>query len=183
MSRTRRAAIRKAVVAVAVVAGLVVVAAIFLLPADGPAAGTGSQPGQIAPLFASTDLSGQKILLSAYRGHRVILNFWASWCIPCRAEFPVLKQLETSHPDVVVLGVVFDDADVPARAFMRAQGATWPGVRDPQAQIADAYGVHAKPGIPVSVLIAPDGRIQDRRYGGLANQTVADTFINEAPAT
>jgi cytochrome c biogenesis protein CcmG, thiol:disulfide interchange protein DsbE len=176
MSRTRRV-----LVAAVVAGGLVVLAVAFLRPAKGD--GNGAQPGQIAPLFASTDLSGHPIVLSAYRGRRVILNFWASWCIPCRAEFPVLKQLETAHPDVVVLGVVFDDTDSSAATFMRAEGATWPGVRDPQAQIADAYGVHAKPGIPVSVLIAPDGRIQDRRYGALATLAAAVAFANEAPAT
>jgi cytochrome c biogenesis protein CcmG, thiol:disulfide interchange protein DsbE len=176
-------AARKALVAAAVVVGLVLLGVAFLRPAGGGAGGAGAQPGQTAPLFASTNLSGQPVVLRADRGHRVILNFWASWCIPCRAEFPVLKQLEAAHPDVIVLGVVFDDNDTSATGFMRSEGATWPGVRDPRAQISDAYGVHSKPGIPVSVLIAPDGRIRDRIYGGLADLTAADAFINEAPAT
>jgi cytochrome c biogenesis protein CcmG/thiol:disulfide interchange protein DsbE len=159
-----------------VVAGLVLLSVPYLRAARSP---SGAQLGQTAPLFVSTDLSGQPVVLNAERGHRVILNFWASWCVPCRGEFPVLKQLVTRHPDVVVLGVVFQDVDGPAGAFMRSQGATWPGVRDPHAQIANAYGVHAKPGIPVSILIDGAGKIRARQYGALTDQAAADAFINQ----
>ena len=171
---------RRVLVAVGVLAVLVVVAVLSLRPAKG---GSNGANGEVAPLFASTDLSGHPIDLRSYRGHRVVLNFWASWCIPCRAEFPILKQLEAQHPDVIVLGVVFADADASASDFMRSQGATWPGVRDPDAQIADAYGVHAKPGIPVSVLISPTGTVVDRRYGALASPAAATAFVNESPPT
>ncbi|HEX3425342.1 MAG TPA: TlpA disulfide reductase family protein [Acidimicrobiales bacterium] len=158
-----------------------ILAVVFLRPAGSTAGrGTGAEPGQQAPLFDTTDLTGQPVSLSSYRGHPVILNFWASWCIPCRAEFPVLKQLLGRDPRVVVLGVVFNDTDGPALAFMRQMGATWPGVRDPKSQIADAYDVHAKPGIPVSVLVDTTGRIVDRRYGGLTSVGDAVAFVDEA---
>lgn len=170
-------------VAIVVALVVVVLAVVLLRPAGGTGGpGTGAQPGQQAPLFETTDLTGRPVSLSAYRGHPVVLNFWASWCIPCRAEFPVLKQLVTRDPRVVVLGVVFNDADGPALAFMRQMGATWPGVRDPKSQIADAYDVHSKPGIPVSVLVSPTGRVVDRRYGGLTNVGDAVAFVAEAPS-
>jgi cytochrome c biogenesis protein CcmG/thiol:disulfide interchange protein DsbE len=160
-----------------VAGGLVLLAIPYLRAARSPSA---VGVGYAAPLFASTDLTGQPVVLGADRGHRVILNFWASWCVPCRSEFPVLKQALARHPDVVVLGVVFQDADGPAGAFMRSQGATWPGVRDPDAQIANAYGVHAKPGIPVSILIDRAGKIRARQYGALTDQAEADAFVNQA---
>jgi cytochrome c biogenesis protein CcmG, thiol:disulfide interchange protein DsbE len=169
---------RRALVLAVLLVGLLLLAVPFLRATKGSTSGTGGQPGQQAPLFASTDLSGRPVALATYRGHRVILNFWASWCEPCRAEFPVLRQMLTRHPDVVVLGVVFQDSDDPARAFLSAEGATWPGVRDPKAQIADAYGVHAKPGIPVSILIDPTGRVVDRRYGPFVDQASVDAFVN-----
>jgi cytochrome c biogenesis protein CcmG/thiol:disulfide interchange protein DsbE len=175
MSRTRRR-----IVVALVLVGVVLLAIPFLRAAKGPSGGSGGQPGQQAPDFASTDLTGKPVALSAYRGHRVILNFWASWCQPCRSEFPVLQQLLTRNADVVVLGVVFEDADSPARTFLRAEGATWPGVRDPKAQIADAYGVRAKPGIPVSILIDRSGRVVDHRYGPLLDQASADAFVAQA---
>ncbi len=172
---------RRALVAAVVLVGLLLLAIPLLRASKGATSGTGGQPGQQAPLFASTDLSGQPVVLGAYRGHRVILNFWASWCEPCRAEFPVLRQMLTRHPDVVVLGVVFQDSDDPARAFQRAEGATWPGVRDPKAQIANAYGVHSKPGIPVSILVDPAGRVIVRRYGAFVDQASIDAFVNQSP--
>lgn len=178
MSRTRRA-----LVAAAIVAGLLLLAVPYLRASRGPQGGSGGQPGQQAPLFSSTDLSGRPVVLSAYRGRPVVLNFWASWCIPCRTEFPVLRQMVARHPDVVLLGVVFQDVDGSARAFMGSEGASWPAVRDPEAQIADAYGVHAKPGIPVSILIGPSGRVVARQYGGLVDQATADAFVNQARAT
>jgi cytochrome c biogenesis protein CcmG/thiol:disulfide interchange protein DsbE len=175
----RRSPVRLIPVAILVV-GVTVLAALLLRPAGGgggAASGNGGQPGQVAPLFESTDLSGKPVRLADYRGHRVVLNFWASWCVPCRTEFPVLKRLLVSHPDVVVLGVVFDDSDGPARAFLQSEGATWPGVRDPRGQVAGAYQVRAKPGIPVSILIDASGRVRDRRFGPLTDDAAGSAFI------
>lgn len=169
---------RRALLLAVVLVGLLLLAVPYLRATKGSTSGTGGQPGQQGPLFASTDLTGRPVALAAYRGHRVVLNFWASWCEPCRAEFPVLRQMLTRHPDVVVLGVVFQDSDDPARGFLIAEGATWPAVRDPRAQIADAYGVHAKPGIPVSILIDPTGRVVDRRYGPFVDQASIDAFVD-----
>lgn len=174
MSRNRRVAVAAAVGVVLVLLGFA-----FLHPGSG-GTGAAAQVGQPAPLFVSTDLSGKAVGLADYRGHRVVLNFWASWCQPCRAEFPVLQQMKREHPDVVVLGVVFQDADDPARAFLRAQGATWPGVHDPKSQIADAYDVHSKPGIPVSVLIDTTGKVRDVHYGPLVDAAAAEAFLSKA---
>jgi cytochrome c biogenesis protein CcmG, thiol:disulfide interchange protein DsbE len=173
VSRRRKAALGAAAVAAAVVIWLLVT------PSGSPSGQAAS--GKAAPLFQTFDLDGHPVALSSYRGHRVVLNFWASWCEPCRQEFPLLRQLKASHPDVVVLGVVFQDGDSPARAFLKSQRATWPGLRDPSGQIADAYGVHAKPGIPISVLVGPDGTIRGRQVGPLPDAAGAETFIAQAP--
>jgi len=178
--------VSRRVVLAAVVGAVIVLVAVTLFraaPASGPSGTTGGQPGQLAPLFQSTDVNGRPVALADDRGHRVLLNFWASWCIPCRTEFPVLKRLLAAHPDVIVLGVVFDDSDSAAAAFIRSQGATWPGVRDPRAQIAGAYDVHAKPGIPVSILIDPSGRVRGRQAGPLTDDQAAADFIAQAPAS
>jgi cytochrome c biogenesis protein CcmG/thiol:disulfide interchange protein DsbE len=172
MSRARRV-----LLVVVILAALFLLATPYLHAAKG---GGAPAVGQAAPLFTSTNLAGQPVALSAFRGHRVILNFWASWCVPCRSEFPVLQQLLGRHPDVVVLGVVFNDSDGPAHSFMQAEGATWPGVRDPKSQIADAYDVHAKPGIPVSVAIDATGHIRAYQLGPLTDQAAADTFLATA---
>jgi cytochrome c biogenesis protein CcmG, thiol:disulfide interchange protein DsbE len=171
------------ILTIAVASGAAVLLGVGLFrPAgkSGAAAGTGSQPGQTAPLFESTDLTGRPVRLAGYRGRPVLLNFWASWCVPCRSEFPILKRLQAEHPDLVLLGVVFQDGDASARAFMQSQGATWPGVRDPKSQIADAYGVRPKPGIPVSMLIGSSGRVIANRPGPLTSDTAAQEFVKPA---
>ena len=144
------------------------------------AGGTGPRLGQAAPLFESTDLTGRPVALADFRGRPVLLNFWASWCVPCRSEFPVLKRLQAEQPDLALLGVVFQDGDASARRFMQAQGATWPGVRDPKGQIAAAYGVRPKPGIPVSILVSSSGLVITSRPGPLTSDGAARDFVRPA---
>jgi cytochrome c biogenesis protein CcmG/thiol:disulfide interchange protein DsbE len=121
-----------------------------------------------APTFATFDLEGRPVRLVDHRGKVVLVNFWASWCVPCRREFPLLKEL--NGDDVAVLGVVFQDSVEAAGAFMREQGATWPGLVDPDGRIAEAYGVRPKPGIPVTVAVSPDGQVVDRQIGEARRQ-------------
>ena len=122
-----------------------------------------AEVGERAPTFSSVDLDGGRVRLEDFRGRLVLLNFWASWCGPCTEEFPRLKSVHGD--DVVVLGVVFDDSADAARSFVRAQGATWPSVVDPDHEIADAYGVAKKPGIPVTWVIDRDGVARSRHLG------------------
>ena len=97
----------------------------------------------------------------------MLLNFFASWCPPCRAESPDLVKFAYSRPAdqrVAVLGVVYGDTASNAAAFERQVGATWPSVVDPNEQIAISYGVDDP---PQSFLVAPDGRGADRILGGV----------------
>lgn len=128
-------------------------------------AGEAPTKGSSAPAFETFDLDGKPVRLADYRGKVVLLNFWASWCVPCRKEFPLLKKVHGG--DVAVLGVVYQDSRRSAAAFMRDQGATWPGLIDPKGQIADAYGVATKPGIPVTVAIDARGALVQRHTGEL----------------
>ena len=97
----------------------------------------------------------------------MLLNFFASWCPPCRTESPELVKFAFSHPAgqrVAVLGVVYGDTAANAAAFEQQVGATWPSIVDPSEQIAINYGVDDP---PQSFLIAPDGRVVDRILGGV----------------
>ena len=137
-----------------------------------------AEAGEAAPTFSTFDLEGRPVALADYRGKVVLLNFWASWCAPCREEFPRLKAVH-GRDDVVVLGVVFDDSKRKAAAFMQEQGATWPGLVDPDHDIADAYGVFKKPGIPVTWAIDADGVARARHLGPLTDAALTDV-ISEA---
>ncbi|HEX9738536.1 MAG TPA: TlpA disulfide reductase family protein, partial [Candidatus Limnocylindria bacterium] len=89
--------------------------------------------GDRAPDFALADLDGEPVRLADYVGRPVIVNFWASWCLPaCAEEFPILAEALEVHADIglAVIGIVYRDRSEAARAFGEQLGATWPLVMD-----------------------------------------------------
>ncbi len=149
--------------------GLGALALVAVLATRAPATQTApsSLIGMPAPPVAGPNLTGGHSSLAFLRGRFVLLNFYASWCPPCRVESPDLVKFAFSHPAgrrVAVLGVVFGDSAGNAAAFERQVGATWPSVDDPNEKIAINYGVDDP---PQSFLIAPDGRVVDRILGGV----------------
>lgn len=137
-----------------------------LLGACGSGGGTTGQRAAVntrAPLFATFDLFGKPVKLADFRGNLVVLNFWASWCGPCRREFPLLAEADALDR-VVVLGVVYNDSVANAKKFMAGNGGTWPGLKD-DGRIAKAYRVG--PGIPATIVISPSGLVVVRHIGEL----------------
>lgn len=114
--------------------------------------------GRTAPRLAIQTAGGEQVRVWELQGKPVVLNFWASWCGPCRAEQPVLAAVWERYRDqgVVVLGVSFQDARSAATAFASTYGSTWPLVEDPGSAVALRYGVT---GVPETFVIGPDGRI------------------------
>lgn len=104
-------------------------------------------------------LDGPPVSLASLRGHPVILNFWASWCVPCRQEAPLLEATwrEFQGRGLLVLGVATQDLDGAARDFIREVGITYPNVRDPDGSVARLFGTT---GVPETFFIGSDGRIR-----------------------
>lgn len=103
--------------------------------------------------------------LADYRGRWILVNFWASWCEPCRGEAPALEEFHRRHAPtgVIVLGINLDDASDDALAFVRDFGLTYPQLRDGDGRDhRDAYGMT---GFPESFLVDPHGRIALIRRG------------------
>jgi cytochrome c biogenesis protein CcmG/thiol:disulfide interchange protein DsbE len=94
----------------------------------------------------------------------VIVNFWASWCVPCRDEFPLLLAAERAHASdgLAIVGVLFNDDPASARAFESSMGAGWPTVTDPDRSIASAYRVVAP---PQSYFIDRNGVLRSMQVG------------------
>jgi cytochrome c biogenesis protein CcmG/thiol:disulfide interchange protein DsbE len=109
-------------------------------------------------------LDGRTIRLSDYRGRTVLLNFFASWCVPCQNEQPVLKDLQQrlgAAGQLTIIGVVFSDQPAAASTFLQAGGATWPAVVDPKGQFALDFGVRQP---PENYLVDADGTVRGQFY-------------------
>ena len=119
--------------------------------------------GQEAPMFDLANLyeGGDPVILGEFAGKVVVLNFWASWCLPCVSEHPVLVRLsETYDPeDVVVLGVLFQDTPERGQAFIQQLGGDWRMAVDPGSPTAIRYGVY---GVPETFFIGADGQVSLR---------------------
>jgi cytochrome c biogenesis protein CcmG, thiol:disulfide interchange protein DsbE len=125
---------------------------------DAPSGGTP------APPFSLVGLRGGHVSLASLAGHPVLVNFWASWCNPCRHEFPLLATALAKHgaQGLEIVGISYQDITGDARAFASQQHASWMLARDDDGAIATAYGVRA---IPQTFFVRPDGTIASRLYG------------------
>jgi cytochrome c biogenesis protein CcmG/thiol:disulfide interchange protein DsbE len=147
---------------VAAAVGVIVAALVAVLATRAPArVAEAASPllGQPAPALAGTSADGQPVDLATMRGRFVLVNFFASWCGPCRTEQPELVTLSRSIP---LIGVVFQDSPSAAETFLREGGARWPAVPDPDGAAALDWGVR---GPPESYLVAPDGTVVAKVLG------------------
>ena len=122
--------------------------------------------GRPAPPFTVTLFDGKTLSLAELRGKVVFLNFWASWCPPCRAEARDLEAVWQRYRDknIVFLGIDIQDTEKEAFAFLKAFQITYPNGRDASGKISIDYGVW---GIPETFFINPEGRITYKHVGGL----------------
>ncbi len=121
-----------------------------------------------APAVSGDTVTGAHLSLSSYRGDTVVLNFWGSWCPPCRAEAPALAslahQLQSKH--VRFLGIDIRDEPDSAQAFVQTFNVSYPSLSDPNDQIALAFHSTVPPAaIPTTLVIDRDGRIAARIFG------------------
>ncbi len=124
-----------------------------------------------APSFTLPLFGGRTIRLEDLRGKVVFLNFWASWCPPCRAEAKTLEAAWQRYKDreVVFLGIDIQDTEQDARAFLKEFGITYLNARDESGKVAIEYGVC---GIPETFFIDREGRITFKQVGALGMPTI-----------
>ncbi len=157
-------------------AALVLVAAFYIAVrrASAPRPSSSSQP---APDFVAVDLNGRKLALSDYKGKVVLLEFWATWCGPCKEEVPALVALERKYGKrgFQVIGISLDDDARPVRDFYARFNMNYPVILG-DAKLAESFGGIL--GLPVAFLIGRDGRI----YAKYVGQTAAAVFERDVRA-
>ena len=151
----------------AAVAGVVVVVFLAVLATRSSAIDKQARSpllGRGAPTLAGTGITdGRPFDLSATRGKYTLVNFFASWCVPCQQEQPQLVRFAHEPTgDTAVVGVLFSDTPAAARAYLKANGGDWPAIDDPNGQYALDYGVR---GPPESYLLNRDGVVLAKFIG------------------
>jgi cytochrome c biogenesis protein CcmG, thiol:disulfide interchange protein DsbE len=163
-----------AVIAVVAVVGLL---AYGLLIKEG----SSLQTGDPVPVVTLPKLEGSgEESLANYRGRWVLVNFWASWCIPCQEESPALEEFQAQHGGgkFTILGIDTQDLSDDGKAFVDRYGVTYPQLRDGDGDAADDFGTT---GVPESFLVDPKGRLRLRLVGPVTSEELREQVAPLVP--
>jgi peroxiredoxin len=158
------------------VAGLLLILAVVLVACGDSGAEellSGVNKGNRALDFTLVNMAGEEVSLSDFEGEVVVVNFWATWCPPCRAEIPDLEAAYQDFRDegLVVLGVNVQDPVHMIEPFVTEMGMSYPVVMDTTGMVMKDYRA---PGLPVSLIVDRDGIIKERHVGYLSAEQLAD---------
>jgi len=123
------------------------------------------------PALKVTTLDGKPFDLAAQRGHWVVVNFWATWCVPCIKEMPDISQFVKTHANVRAIGLAYEDSDEgDIQAFLARHPVSYPIA---QVTLDDMPKDFDEPrGLPTTYLIAPDGKVAKRFVGPVTSQSL-----------
>jgi len=165
--------------------GLLVVGGLWtyanrMAPASLEQAQAAPQAGFLAPDFTLGTLSGETITLSDLRGHPILLNWWASWCLPCRAEMPAMQRVYDHYRDdgfiVLAVNATLQDSRAAAQSFVDEFGFTYPILLDLDGSVASLYRLRA---FPSSYFIDAEGVISEVVIGGPMDEALLATRVEQ----
>ncbi|MFC2005487.1 redoxin domain-containing protein [Chloroflexota bacterium] len=162
---------------------LLVILIIVLLVAgcSGVYDGSGSsvaRVGEPAPDFQLQNLDGQTIYLSNFQGKPVLINFWTTWCPPCRNEMPYMQQIheEWSGKGLVLLAIDIGERSSTVEEFMQSYNLSLPVLLDTERVVTKKYGINA---IPVTFFIDKDGIIREKIVGAFPNKRSIEQHLSK----
>ncbi|SFF45237.1 Peroxiredoxin [Paenibacillus algorifonticola] len=134
----------------------------------------GIHEGEIAPNFKLSSLDNEEMSLTELKGKRVLLNFWATWCPPCRAEMPHIEKFHEEYKDqnVVVIGINLsytEDSIEDVLTFLRKYNVTFPILKDEKARVADLFAIRS---YPTTYMIDTSGVIRQKFQGAITYDTM-----------
>ncbi|MGH3371076.1 MAG: TlpA family protein disulfide reductase [Nocardioidaceae bacterium] len=168
---------------IAVAVGAVMATLVVVLATRQPAAQRSVDSplvGRPAPPLDGPTVDGGRVNIDDLRGRWVLVNYFATWCVPCRQEHPDLVRFHQRHQalgDLEVVGVVYSDSSDAVRDFRRDNGGTWPMVEDPDGRIALDWGVA---GVPESFLVSPSGVLVAKLLGGVTDAQLEQLLTDAA---
>ncbi len=138
----------------------------------------GAQVGNLAPDFQLQSLDGKVVSLSELRGSPVMLNFWATWCPPCRNEMPYIQQIyeEWSGKGLVLLAIDIGESSSTVKEFVQSYELSFPVLLDIKEDVAQIYNIT---GIPTTFFIDKDGIIQDKRVGSFQSKEEIAAYLSK----
>ncbi|MFW5972303.1 MAG: TlpA family protein disulfide reductase [Bacillota bacterium] len=137
----------------------------------------GTNIGEKAPNFTLKKVNGEEVSLYSLHGRKIFLNFWATWCPPCRQEMPDIQKLYEEHKDITILAVNLRENKGQVSEFLMANGYNFPVVLDPDGNIGNQYMVR---GIPTTYILDENGVIIDKTSGVLTYEQMLNMLeINE----
>ncbi len=170
--KTRRGFSPLVFVILLAVVGLLAVLGLQLVNANQTQPNRGPAPDFTLQLFE--EMGGGEFTLSEHRGKVIVINFWASWCGPCRVEAPALQQVWEAYQDrgdVILVGVDYVDNTQDALGYINEFGITYPNGPDLGTRISDAYRIQ---GVPETFVVGKDGNIFQFIYAGVSARDLAN---------